>query len=100
MPLLHKPVQHKYPFVFATGDVATGTPDGLTVHLRRNQCWAADDPVVKAHEHDGLFSDDPPELIRSTPDVARQEAASALGRFVAEVAEADRNQSTSTLLPY
>jgi hypothetical protein len=68
MPLLHsKPVVHKYPFVFATANVGTGTRDGLTVHLQLGQCWAADDPVVTEHEHDGLFADEPPILCRSTP---------------------------------
>jgi hypothetical protein len=61
----------KYPFVWATADVATGIKSGLTVHLRRLQCWSADDPVVQEHLHDGLFSEDPPELCRSTPDPAR-----------------------------
>ena len=72
MSLLHaKPVQHKYPFVFATTDCSTGTPSGLTVHLRRGQCWTADDEVVTSHEHDGLFSDEPTMLCRSTPDPSR-----------------------------
>jgi hypothetical protein len=33
----NKPVQHKYPFVFAAADCGTGTRDGLTVHLRKGQ---------------------------------------------------------------
>ena len=74
MPLLrNKPVTHPYPFVFCTSTCATGTRDGLTVHLYRNDVWAADDPVVLEHSHDGLFSDEPPQLIRSTPDPTRVE---------------------------
>jgi hypothetical protein len=67
MPLLHKPIVHKYPFVFATGNVSTGTRDGLVVHLQLMQVWSADDPVVVEHEGSGLFSDDPPLLCRTTP---------------------------------
>jgi hypothetical protein len=72
VPLLRsKPVQHLYPFVFAVADVGTGTRDGLTVHLRRGQCWDATDPVVTEHENDGLFSDSPPELCSTRPDPSR-----------------------------
>ena len=67
MPLLHKAVVHAHPYVFATGDCSTATRDGLTVHLQLGQVWAADDPVVLAHEHDGLFADEPSILCRSTP---------------------------------
>jgi hypothetical protein len=68
MPLLHsKPVQHKYPFVFATGNVSTGLRSGLVVHLQLGQTWSADDPVVTEHEGTGLFSDEPLVLCRTTP---------------------------------
>jgi hypothetical protein len=66
-PLLHKPVQHKYPFVWATGNVSTGLKSGLVVHLQLGQTWASDDPVVTEHEGTGLFADEPPILCRSTP---------------------------------
>jgi hypothetical protein len=67
MPLLKsKPVTHKYPFVFATSNVSTGTRDGLVVPLQLMQVWSADDPVVTEHEGTGLFSDDPPLLCRTT----------------------------------
>jgi hypothetical protein len=95
-----KPVTHPYPFVFCTSTCATGTRDGLTVHLYRNDVWASDDPVVLEHSHDGLFSDEPPQLIRSTPDPERLEAASAAGSFAEEVADADRNRPTSKLIAY
>ena len=103
MPLRSpKPVTHPYPFVFAAADCGTGTRDGLTVHLRRGQVWAADDPVVTEHEGQGLFVDEPPAdmLCRTTPDETLLEAASASGSFAAEVAEADRNRPTSTLIAY
>ena len=101
MPLRSpKPVVHPRPYVFAAADCGTGTRDGLTVHLRRGQVWAADDPVVTEHEGQGLLVDEPPELCRTTPDPERLEAASASGIFAAEVAEADRNRPTSTLIAY
>ncbi len=59
--------KHKYPFVFASSNCSAATAEGLTVHLQVGQCWAADDPIVVAHEHDGLFADEPPLLCRSTP---------------------------------
>jgi hypothetical protein len=68
MPLLKsRPVQHKYPFVFATSNVSTGTRDGLVVHLQLMQCWDATDPVVVEHEGSGLFADEPPLLCRTSP---------------------------------
>jgi len=67
MPLLHKPVVHKHPYVFATADCSTGTRDGLTVHLQLGQVWDATDPVVTEHEGTGLFSDEPLILCRTTP---------------------------------
>jgi hypothetical protein len=92
----NKPVQHKYPFVFAAADCGTGTRDGLTVHLRRGQVWAADDPIVVEHEGQGLFVDEPPAdmLCRSTPDPARLEEAVGIASLAAEVAEADRTAPT------
>jgi hypothetical protein len=54
--------------VFCVADVGTGIASGLSIHLRRGQCWAADDPVVTEHWDDGLFADEPPEVCRSTPD--------------------------------
>ena len=98
----NKPVTHLYPFVFCTSTCATGTRDGLTVRLYRGSVWASDDPVVTEHEGQGLFVDEPPAdmLCRTTPDPARLEEAAGLARLAAEVAEADRNQPRSTLVPF
>src|ERR1019366_3780576 len=95
-----KPVVHPRPYVFATADCGTGLANGLSVHLRRGQVWASDDPLVIEKEGQGLFSDEPPELCRTTPDVARQEVASGLSAFAEEVAQADRDRPTSTLIRY
>jgi hypothetical protein len=57
--------------VFCIVDCATGLADGLTLHLRRGQVWAADDAAVTEHWADGLFADEPAELCRSTPDPSR-----------------------------
>jgi hypothetical protein len=68
MPLLNrKPVTHKYPFVFATGNCSTGLKSGLVIHLQLGQTWDATDDVVVEHEGTGLFADEPPILCRSTP---------------------------------
>jgi hypothetical protein len=98
----NKPTAHKYSFVFAAADCGTGTRDGLTVHLRKGQIWDATDPVVLEHSHDGLFVDEPlaDMICRSTPDPQRAEEALAAGTFAAEVAEADRDRPTSTLIRY
>ena len=103
MPLRSpKPVVHPRTFVFAAADVGTGLANGLSVHLRRGQVWAADDPLVIEKDGQGLFVDEPPAdmLCRTTPDAEGLEAASTAGSFAAEVAEADRNRPTSTLIRY
>jgi hypothetical protein len=69
MPLRTKPVVHAHPFVFSLQDCGTGLQNGLSVHLRRYQVWAADDPIVQ--EHPELFGDFPPEVCRTTPDPSR-----------------------------
>jgi hypothetical protein len=86
--------------VFATADCGTGLSNGLSLHLRRGQVWAADDPLVIEKEGQGLFSDEPPELCRTTPDPARLEAALATAGLAQEIAEADRDRPTSTLIRY
>jgi hypothetical protein len=53
--------------VWATGNVSTGLKSGLVVHLQLGQTWASDDPVVTEHEGTGLFADEPPLLLRTTP---------------------------------
>jgi hypothetical protein len=96
-----KPVQHKYPFVFAAATCGTGLANGLNVHLFKGSVWAASDPVVTEHEGQGLFVDEPPEdmLCRTTPDPARLGGARLLGEAEAG-AKADRaNQPTRTFLP-
>ena len=66
MPLLRtKPIVRPFPYVFAVSTCATGTADGLLIHLSRGSVWASDDPLV-IHRQD-LFSDTPPELCRTTP---------------------------------
>ena len=95
-----KPVVHPRPYVFATADCGTGLANGLTVHLRRGQVWAADDPLVIEKAGQGLFSDEPPELCRTTPDPVRLEEASGSAALAAEVAAADRLAPTSTLIAY
>ena len=97
-----KPVVHPRPYVFAAADCGTGLANGLSVHLRRGQVWASDDPLVIEKEGQGLFVDEPPAdmLCRTTPDAARLEAASAAASFAAEVAEADRDRPPSTLIRY
>ena len=103
MPLRSpKPAQHKHPFVFAAATCSTGIASGVSVHLFKGAVWAADDPVVLEHSHDGLFVDEPPPdmICRSTPDPARLEEAAGLSAFAAEITEADRNAPTSTLVAY
>jgi hypothetical protein len=56
--------------------------------------------LVLEKEGQGLFSDEPPELCRTTPDPARLEAALATAELAEELAAADRNRPTSTLLRY
>ena len=66
MPLLHsKPIVHPNAYVFCTSTCGVGISGGMTLHLQRGQVWLATDAVVK--EHEGLFSDEPLELCRSTP---------------------------------
>jgi hypothetical protein len=64
-PLRTKSITHPFPFVFAASTCGIGLASGLTLHLQRGQVWDASDAVVK--EHEGLFSDEPLELCRSTP---------------------------------
>ena len=64
-PLLHKPITRPNPYVFALSTCATGTEDGLLIHLSRGSVWASDDPLV-VHRPE-LFADTPPELCRTTP---------------------------------
>ena len=65
MPLLRsKPVVRPYPYCFAVSTCATGTADGLLIHLSRGSVWASDDPLV-VHRPE-LFADEPPELCRTT----------------------------------
>lgn len=35
--------------VYAAANCGTETAEGLTVNLRRGDCWAADDPFVLSH---------------------------------------------------
>ena len=65
MPLLRsKPVVRPYPYCFAVSTCATGTADGLLIHLSRGSVWASDDPLL-VHRPE-LFADEPPELCRTT----------------------------------
>jgi hypothetical protein len=96
----NKPVTWPNPYCFAAWTGAAGLANGLTFRLRAGDCWASDDPAVVEHPDFFLAEPPPEQWIRTTPDVARQEAASAYGSFAAEVAEADRNAPTSTLIAY
>jgi hypothetical protein len=95
-----KTPQWPHEYVFALSTCATGTTDGLTVHLTRGQVWRATDPIVR--DRSWLFVGEPPDdmLCSTLPDSAGLEAALAQGQFAEEVADADRNAPRSTLVPF
>jgi hypothetical protein len=104
MPLRSpKAPQWPHEYVFAASTCATGFVShgvDMPVRLRAGQTWDANDELVKQRPE--LFAGEVPDecIMRTTPDPARLEAALATARLAAEVAEADRNAPTSTLLPY
>lgn len=60
--------------VYAVATCGSETADGLTVNLTRGDCWAADDPFVKAHP--GLFSDEAiPRRTTAAPVIEQATAA-------------------------